>query len=283
MAQKTVERLQLGAALTRLRGAAGRSQQEAAAVLGLSTGRISQIEHAKGTLGIEELTRLLDFYEVAGAERETVLALGAASRKRQKRRGYVDTLPEPFQRLTDLQATAEAVGWYECGVVPGLAQSPDYVRALLGSADSIFWDSSEEETANRIEFRLRQQRQVLESPSPQAIRLIFTEDTLHHVVGGPSVMRGQVLHLLQLVERHPRLSIRVVPNSAPDNPALGGGLVVLDFDAGRRPVAFASVLHGPYTYYDQPEDTVPMRRIFDRVQELALSAGESRALLISLL
>ncbi len=282
MAQQTVERLQLGAALGRLREAADKSQQEAAEALGLSTGRISQIEHAKGTLSVEELGRLLDFYGVHGSERETVLALGAVSRKRQKRRGYVDNLPQPFQRLTDLQASAEVVGWYECGVVPGLAQSPDYIRALLGSADSVFWEASEQETADRIEFRLQQQRQLLAAPAPRKIKLIFTEDTLHHVVGGPSVMRGQVLHLLQMIEQHPRISVRVVPNAVPDNPALGGGLMVLDF-AESTPVAFASVLHGPYTYYDQPADTDPMRRIFGRVEELALSADDTRALLIGML
>ncbi|GGP39114.1 hypothetical protein GCM10010185_08310 [Saccharothrix coeruleofusca] len=282
LAQQTVERLQLGLALARLRDAANKSQQEAASAIGRTAGRISQVENGKGTLNTDELGVLLDFYGVAEDERETVLALGVASRKRQSRRGYVDVLPQPFQRMTDLQVAAEVIDWYECGVIPGLAQSPAYIRALLSSADSIFWEASERETEERIQFRLAQQRRVLRSGQSKTINLVFSEDTLHHLIGGASVMRGQVLHLLQLVEENPRLTIQVVPNSVENNPALGGGLVALEFGEA-RPVAFASVLHGPYTYYDQPGDTEPMRRIFNRVRELAMSPEDTRSLLITTL
>ncbi|RKT51719.1 helix-turn-helix domain-containing protein [Saccharothrix australiensis] len=282
MAEQTVERRQLGLALARLRDDAGRSQLEAGRAIGRSAGRISQIEHGKGTLGPDELIKLLDFYEVGNDERATILALGTASRRRVKPRGYLDVLPQPFKRLGELQAAAEVISWYECGVMPGLVQSPQYIRSLLGSADSIFWEASEEETSERIEFRLAQQRLVLESQSPRKINLIFTEDTLHHVVGGPSVMRGQVLHLLQMMEEYPMLDVRVVPNAVPDNPALGGGLVVLDFPEG-TPVAFVSTLYGAYTYYHQPSDIQPMRRIFERVHQLALSAENTRSLLVNTL
>ncbi|CCH35623.1 helix-turn-helix transcriptional regulator [Actinosynnema sp. NPDC047251] len=282
MAEQTVERRQLGLALARLRDEAGKSQLEAGRAINRSAGRISQVEHGKGTLAEDELIRLLDFYDVRGEERRTILALGTASRKRVKPRGYLDVLPQPFQRLAELQAAAEVINWYECGVLPGLLQSPNYIRALLGSADSIFWEASAEETGQRIDFRLGQQRKVLESTSAKAINLVFTEDSLQHVVGGPSVMRGQVLHLLQMMEEHPALDVRVVPNGVPDNPALGGGLVVLDFVDG-TPVAFVSTLYGPYTYYHQPADTEPMRRIFKRVHELALNADDTRSLLVGML
>lgn len=280
-ARQTVERLQLGLALVRLRSQAKKSQQDGAAAIGRTAGRLSQVENGKGALGAEELTKLLDFYGARGEERETVLALGSASRRRQRRRGYVDTLPEPFQRMVELQAAATGIYWYECGVMPGLVQSPEYVRAIMAISDSIYWESSEEETSERVTFRLDHQRRVLEANPAKNISIIFTEDTLRHVVGDVSVMRGQTLHLLQLLERHSTLSIRVVPTSVENNPALGGGLVVLDF-AQAAPVTFASVLHGPYTYYDQAEDIEPMRRIFNRVQELALSREETRGLLLSM-
>src|SRR5687767_11658327 len=92
-ARQTVERLQLGLTLQRLRLAANKSQQEAADVIGRSAGRLSQVENGKGALGPEELTRLLDFYGVTPEVRASVLALGKASRRRQPRLGYLDTLP----------------------------------------------------------------------------------------------------------------------------------------------------------------------------------------------
>ncbi|MBW4715552.1 helix-turn-helix domain-containing protein [Saccharothrix obliqua] len=278
-ARPTIERLQLGLALTRLRTRANRSQGEAAQAIGRTGGRLSQVENGKGGLGPDELVKLLDFYGARGPERETVLALGAAARRRAPRRAYVDNLPEPFQRLSELQAAARVINWYECGVVPGLVQSPDYVRAIMALSNSIHWADSEEETSERIAFRQEHQRRVLEAGDAKEISVVFTEDALDHVIGGASVMRGQVLHLLQLAERHPNLAIRIIANGTADNPALGGGLVVLDFPHA-TPVTFASVLHGPATFYDQPEDIEAMRRLFRRLEELALSHEETRALLV---
>jgi len=280
-ARQTVERLQLGLALVRLRNHAMKSQLEGATAINRTAGRLSQVENGKGALGAEELIKLLDFYGAHGEDRETVLALGAASRKREQRRGYVDKLPEPFRRLVELQVAASGIDWYECGVIPGLVQSPDYVQAIMNVSDSVYWESSTQETGDRTAFRLEQQERVLEATPPKELGVIFTEDTLHHTIGGRSVMRGQVLHMLQLLERHPNLSIRIVPDSAENNPALGGGIVILHFAQKNTPITFASVLHGPATYYDQAEDTEPMRRIFNRVRELALSRTDTQSLLLS--
>jgi hypothetical protein len=279
LARQTIERLQLGLALTRLRNQAKKSQGEAGAAIGRTPGRISQVENGKGGLGVDELTKLLDFYGARGRERETILALGAVARRRAPRRGYVDNLPEPFQRLAELQVAAAQIRWYECGVIPGLVQSKDYVRAIMALSNSIYWSDSETETAERIAFRLDHQRRVLETGTPKRIDIVFTENSLDNVVGDASVMRGQVLHLLQLLEAYPSLDIGVVPVGTANNPALGGGLVVLDFPQA-TPVGFATSLHGPATYYDQPEDVEPMQRIFARVRELALSRADTRALLI---
>lgn len=272
--RQTVERTQLGLALLRLRTAAKKSQQEAAEAVGRTAARISQVENGKGTLGGEELTKLLIFYGVTGTRRDTLLALGRASRRRQRGHGFVDLLPESYQRLTDMLAATDAIRWYECGLVPGLVQSPDYVAAMIRTAATA---SSEAEVQERIAFRLAQQKGVLDTADSKTIEIVFTEDALRHVIGDHKVMRGQILHMLQLVERHPSVSLRVVPDSAHNNPALGGGLIIVGTST---PISFAPPLYGPSTYYDQPRDTEPMQRIFDRVRDLALSSSDTRKLLL---
>ncbi|MEU3646467.1 helix-turn-helix transcriptional regulator [Lentzea sp. NPDC034063] len=274
-----MERLQLGLTLQRLRLAAGKSQQEAADEIGRSAGRLSQVENGKGALGSEELTRLLDFYEVSSAERDSVLALGKASRRRQPRLGYLDTLPDSYVRFMDLLAAARGIGWYECGVIPGLVQSRRYVEGLIRAGSSV---QTEEETSGRIAFRLDLQKQVLSGGRAQRIDIIFTEDSLLHVVGDQSVMREQVLHLLQLEEQHPTLNIRVVGLATPGNPGLGGGMVTLDFDT-TQPITFTSTLYGTPTYYDQPSDTARMQQMFEQITDLAWSPQDSRVALINFL
>jgi transcriptional regulator with XRE-family HTH domain len=278
-ARQTVERLQLGLTLQRLRLAAGKSQQEAADLIGRSAGRLSQVENGKGALGTEELTRLLDFYEVTGEERSSVLALGKASRRRQPRLGYLDSLPDSYVRFMDLLTAARHIGWYECGVIPGLVQSRGYVEGLIRAASSV---RTEEETTELIAFRLDLQQQVLTKGKAKRIDIVFTEDSLLHVVGDQSVMREQVLHLLQLQEQHPSLNIRVVGLGTPDNPGLGGGMVALDFDT-TQPITFTSSLSGPSIYYDEPSHTERMRKLFERIADLAWSPRDTRAALADFL
>lgn len=276
-AQQTVERMQLGLVLQELRARSGRSQQEAGQAIGRAYVRISQVEHGKGALKHDELLTLLDLYGASQAERETVLALGVQARRRAPRRAYTDVLPDAFQRLADLQANASEIRHYASGVFPGLLQSPEYVEAVIRACDGVWWDASSGQTATRIAFRLDQQQRAL--AVERSLSFVFTEDALRNVVGGKSVMRSQVLHVLQLVERHPSISVQILRSATAGNPALGGSLIVLDFSNAPR-IGYAPTLYGPTTYYDQPADTTPMARAFDRARELALSPAESRALLI---
>jgi transcriptional regulator with XRE-family HTH domain len=275
-ARQTVERLQLGLALQRLRTKAGRSQQEAADLIGRSAPRLSQVENGKGALDSAELAQLLDLYGVKGEERATLLELGKASRRRQPRAGYVDALPNSFPRFMDLLSAARRISWYECGIIPGLVQAKSYVEANIRANTAV-----QSEAAERIAFRLELQQQVLASAAEQ-INIVFTEDSLLHVVGDDSVMRRQALHLLELMEKHSTLSIRIVPLQAVNNPGNGGGLIALEFDTA-EPVTFGSTIYGPSTYYDQASYTEPMRQLFEQIQDVAWTVQDTRAALIEFL
>ncbi|MBP2337132.1 transcriptional regulator with XRE-family HTH domain [Saccharothrix coeruleofusca] len=277
-AQQTVERMQLGLVLQELRSRSGRSQQEAGQAIGRAYVRISQVEHGKGALKQEELVVLLDLYGASRAERETVLALGVQARRRAPRRAYTDVLPDAFQRLADLQANASRIRHYTSGVFPGLLQSAEYVEAVIRACDGVWWDAASGQAETRIAFRLDQQRRAL-AAQPKSMSFVFTEDALRTVVGSGSVMRSQILHVLQLAERHPSTSVQILRSTTVGNPALGGSLIVLDFSNAPR-IGYAPTLYGPTTYYDQPADTTAMACAFDRASELALSPAESRALLI---
>jgi transcriptional regulator with XRE-family HTH domain len=276
-ARQTVERLQLGLALQRLRTAAGKSQQEAADLIGRSAPRLSQVENGKGALDAAELRQLLDFYGVDGEERETLLELGKASRRRQPRAGYVDALPNSFPRFMDLLSAARRISWYECGIIPGLVQAESYVEAIIGAGTAVL-----PEVAERIAYRLELQRQVLASGNAEQIDIVFTEDSMLHVVGDHSVMRRQALHLLELMERQSALSIRMVPLQTVNNPGNGGGLIALEFDTA-QPVTFGSTIYGPSTYYDHASYTEPMRQLFEQIQDLAWDVQDTRAALLGFL
>jgi uncharacterized protein DUF5753/helix-turn-helix protein len=83
------------------------SQQVAAERIGKARTRMVQLEDGRGTLTPEELTSLLDFYEVSADERRTVLELGALARTRQKKRAHTDLLPGSFQRQANTLDSTE--------------------------------------------------------------------------------------------------------------------------------------------------------------------------------
>lgn len=274
-ARQTFERRQLGLTLRRLREAAGRSQQAAAEWIGKARSQLVELEDGRGTLASDALENLLDFYGVAGAERQTVLELGALARARQKRRAYTDLLPGSFQRFADLEASATEINCYEFGIVPGLLQSLGYVRATIDDGDGVWWQPSNAELQERIAFRLDRQERTLGSSERKTLHFVLTEDALTGAVGSPDVMREQRRHILKLLESNENLTVQVLRAETYGNPARGGGMTILGFGDKGAPIGFTPAVFGPSTYFDQESDTVALLRGFRRVQELALDPDES--------
>ena len=144
---------------------------------------MAELEDGQTTLTIEELERLLDFYQVTGQERTTVLELGVLAKARQKKHAHTDLLPGSFQRFADLEASASEISCYESGIVPGLLQSPGYVRAVMMASDGVWWEPSIAELHERITFRAERQARILDADEPRALRFVLTEDALRGAIG----------------------------------------------------------------------------------------------------
>ncbi|MCA1565837.1 MAG: helix-turn-helix domain-containing protein [Acidobacteria bacterium] len=274
-ARPTVERRQLGLTLKRCRERAGLSQLDAGQHVGLDDSRISKVEDGFATLSADKLELLIDFYQVTTDERETIVALGAESRKRAPRHSYTDVLPGSFQRFADLEADAVKIHSYESGVVPGLLQSPGYINAVFETAESVWWQPSEPIREQRTAFRHQRQQNTLESKKSKQLHFIIGEAALTEIAGSPDVMVEQCEHLLSIIDSRTDTTIQLLPFSVPDNPARGGGLTVLEFGLAVPRVGFASVVHGPSTYYDEGERTGVMIRTFQRLGEIALSPEDT--------
>ncbi|MHA6802639.1 helix-turn-helix domain-containing protein [Salinifilum ghardaiensis] len=273
-ARPTVERRQLGLALRRFREEVGCSQLEAAQRIGRSDARVSRVEEGLATLGPGELTALLDLYGVGGADREAVQTLGVQSRQRQPRRPYVDSLPGAYQRLSDLEAAATGLFAYEAGVVPGLLQTPDYMDALFQAAEGVWWQPAGSNRQSRARFRARRQEAMWDSGTVQSVHFVLGEAALDELVGDRSVMTAQMDRLLATGAAE-GVTVQVLPCSVPNNPALGGGLTLLEFGDAVPRVGFASVVHGPSAYFDTAEDTEAMFRTLQRLEHLALDVRDT--------
>ncbi|WP_019853137.1 helix-turn-helix domain-containing protein [Actinopolyspora mortivallis] len=278
-ARQTFERRQLGLTLRRLREQAGYSQRTAAEAIGKARSRLAQLEDGEGTPPSDTLESLLALYEVDEQQRETTLALATSARKRQKRRAYVDTLPDAYQRFADLEASATEISAFEPSIVPGLLQSPSYLRSVISAWEGILPDFTLEEIEQRVDYRLHRQTRTLNSENSARIRVVLTEHALRDLSNDPALRNEQVKHVLSLTEKHDNLTVHVLPVGVPANPACGGGFTLFGFGDHGDSVAFSSVLYGPSVYLDGDEDTRVLSVLFERMCELALPPEESRTFL----
>lgn len=278
-ARQTFERRQLGLTLRRLREEAGLTQQAAADKIGRVRSRIVELEEGKGTLNQDDLSKLLECYQVGAETRRTVLALGREARKRQRGGRHADLLPDSWQRFADLEASATEINNFELGLVPGLLQSAAYIRAIMTEANGIWWEPSDQVIDERITFRFERQSQLLGRGQNRRLRFVIAEDVLRTNLGDQEAMAGQLRHLIDLVDTRPHVTVQVLPTGIPVHPARGGSFLVFGFGGKAPPVGMAKVVFGPEVYFDDPTDTAAMLRAFDRLRELALPPEESRQLI----
>jgi transcriptional regulator with XRE-family HTH domain len=278
----TLPRLFLGQALKRLREESGKKVDDAAACIGKDRSRLVKLYDGKGTLTTDELWRLLEFLGATAKQKRQLMDLGVEARKRATRRPYTDLLPGSYERLADLESMATEIWRYEAGVIPVMLQIPEYIEAQMMAADGIFWQSSWEERRNRITFRLERQKLVMEAERPKTLRFIITDTALHTAVGGSDIMRRQLEHILMLIDEQPNLTVQVVSATDPHNPARWGGVILMHFGDLLGPVGFLPVIYGPSTYFNEPEDTSVLMRVFGRLEGLALSPKESRKVIADL-
>ncbi len=92
------------------------------------------------------------------------------------------------------------------------------------------------EVEERVDLRLRRQER-LTSDNPLELQALITEATLRQHIGGVTTLKGQLDHLLNMMDQD-NVDIRVIPFTSGSCTLFGGGtLVMLDFPSPRLPRA----------------------------------------------
>jgi hypothetical protein len=206
-------------------------------------------------------------------------ALAAQASKRHRRPAASDALPDAMIHFAELELSATEICAYEPSLVPGLLQSPSYVRALVAEGDGVWWPSSQEEQKERIAHRIARQQRILGNDDPASLRFVFGEEALRAVIGGPAVMREQFRHLLALIDEHPAVQLQILPSAVPGNPARTAGFTLFHFGPSSTPLAFSSLVFGPDHLHDEEDDVAKLMICFKQVCGLALGLEDSRTLI----
>ncbi|MEV7345159.1 helix-turn-helix transcriptional regulator [Streptomyces sp. NPDC093544] len=150
---------------------------------------------------------------------------------------YEHLKPEPFpertQQYVQVEAEAITVQWYEPLLIPGLLQTEEYARELIGTNCPPL---DEETVEERVAARLKRQEKLTSKP-PTLFSYVIYEAALRAVVGGSDGMHRQLDHLLE-VGKQRNVSIQVLPFALAPSAALSGPIVLVE-TADHESYAFA--------------------------------------------
>lgn len=208
----TVRRRRLARTLAALRASDGRAAAEIARVLGVAESTVTRLEDPRHlTLPKPDLiARLLEVYGASDNDHADVSVLVEQARTRDWWHPYKPLLSPWDIQYLGFEAEASILRVWDPVMLPPLLQTVEYARAVREASprhrDPATLDELDAMHAQRVEF-------LLSSPEPVHLRVLVGETALRRVVGGPAIMRAQLLHLLELTETVDLL-LQVVRNEA---------------------------------------------------------------------
>ena len=232
----------LGRKLRVLRLKAGKSLADVE-VAGLgSRAKISKVENGQVPVKLADVLAWCDLYGAAPATRQTLAELVPGTKQDGWREEYGDVVvPEWFGLYAELEERAARIDEFSAHVVPGLLQTVEYARLVIGEDDQRL---APEVVDRRVSFRMERQRSVL--GAYPAATFVMAETAVRF--GPPEILEPQVAHLRALAAE-PRLDVRVLPFSCGTYPRRGSFTLLYFDDPDDPSVAYIEVPKGA-RYFD---------------------------------
>lgn len=258
-----MNRSELGAALRALRQASGTEAKTVARSSVMSASKLSKIETGKLSPSADDVDRILtsigvsDEVKAEYMEAARAVATEATAWRLIQRAG----LHKAQKQLQAVEADMDLLRVFQPALVPGLLQTPEYMRAILSRHDDLT-----EETVRRT-MSARLDRQEVLYDEDKSLRFVITEPVLRWLIVPTPVMVGQLDRLISLT-RLPNIDLRVVPLAGAQRDIPNHAFVVRD----DRSVSVETV-HAKVVVTD-PRDVALYVAKFDGFAENAVS-GEA--------
>lgn len=276
----TARRRRLGAELRRFREAAGLTSYEAAERLGwASNSKISRIENGRISVTWSDVAAMLDLYGVGpGETRDRLITLARRSKEKSWWQPYSDLLDKEYATVIDLETAASGLRIFQALAIPGLLQTPDYARTIITRSGPL--DLDEAEVERRVELRIQRQAVLARGGGGFDLWAILDEAALRRVIGGPTIMHQQLLHLAREARR-PHVTIQVIPYGVGPHASLPGSIGLYSFPEPKdREVAFVETLAG-HLFLEREADVRTATIGFDHLRAKALGAADSVDLIVA--
>jgi hypothetical protein len=257
-----------------LREQAGLTCEDVGQRLECSGTRISRMETGRIGARPGDVRELLGLYGVTGTDADSLVQLARDARRKGWWHAYARVLPPWFEAYVGLESDAAGLHDFQPSVVPGLLQTEDYARAVLREAPHA---GRGEDIDLQVALRMRRQA-ILDQASPPQVQVVLSESALRAQVGGPAVMRAQLLRLADLAAR-PDLTLQVLPLRTAAHAQPVSPFTMLEFaDSADPTVVYLEHLTGSLLLENE-EEVQRYRAVFDHLRAAALGPGPSADLI----
>ncbi|MFI5781955.1 helix-turn-helix domain-containing protein [Nocardia sp. NPDC051570] len=273
----TVRLRRLAGEIRRAREALEMSREAVTQQTRINEATLYRIETAKVKPQKRTLSTLLDLYDIGEPRRSELMALLSESSKQGWLQPYFDDFREVYSSYISFEAESTTIYNYESLFIPGLLQTEDYARSVIKATIPT---ATKRQVEDRVKARLDRQARWRERGAP-ALWAVFDEAAIRREVGGPSVMRRQIEHLLTLMEE-PHITLQVIAYAAGAHAGMPGSFVVMEFDSDVPELVYLDSMAGDL-FLDADADLRRYRLLFDNVRASALGPSQTADLLASAL
>ncbi|MEU9789824.1 helix-turn-helix transcriptional regulator [Streptomyces sparsogenes] len=262
-----MNRAELGAALRALREASGKEAKAVARSAVMSTSKLSKIERGNVAPSVTDVDRVLTAIGVSDAVKAKYMAVARAEATETtawrlvRRMGHY----RKQQQTKALETQMKLLRLFQPALIPGLLQTPEYIRAVLSRHDL-----GDEQLARTMSVRI--ERQSVLYDASKDLRFIITEPVLRWRILPAPMMAGQMDRIMS-VSRLPNVDVRIVPLDAAQTDFPNHTFVIRD----DRLVTVETV-HAELAITD-PRDVARYVSKFEGFASMAVSGEDMRAML----
>jgi transcriptional regulator with XRE-family HTH domain len=256
----------LAAELKDLRANAGLNTREAAKRVGMSPATLNRMELGNREITPEDMASLLVVYGVTGVERERLLSMAREASLPGWWETMGDRISDELPALISFESEATRIVDVTLVRIPGLMQTPDYIREIMTSA-GVVGSKMEAMVATRLG-----RQAVLTRPAPPHYLTIIDEAALRRPLGGPKVMAEQIRQVISLTGR-PNIDVHVIPFERGAHTGLDGTYTTFYFTKADTLVYLEH--KGVSLFLDEPDDVLPFHEATATLVETALNSPDS--------
>jgi transcriptional regulator with XRE-family HTH domain len=258
----------LGAELRHAREGAGLGLRELAKRLDVSHSVIVRWEKGERLPSTVNTSALLAILGVSSAERDRIIETVREAWDEPVNSVSVGVagMADQLTALMEFERNATAITDVSPLLIPGLLQTSDYSRAIIG-------DSPDSEA--KVAVRLGRRDVITRHRSPVQYQAMIAESVLYQPVGA-EVLTDQ-LRLVHQLSDQDNVCIRVIPTSAGFTPAHAGPFVLLEFDKAEPVVHLEH--HRSSAFLRDPGDVRAYLAARDDLERVAMSPEASGGLI----